>query len=39
MEQQLHRSREQKKSKQKQNQVTPHSNWPYILLFDLAHKQ
>ena len=23
----------------KQNQVTSHSNWPRVLLFDLAHKQ
>ena len=27
------------KSKQNQNQVTSHSNWPRVLLFDLAHKQ
>ena len=27
------------KSKQKQNQVRSHSNWPCVLLFDLAHKQ
>ena len=27
------------KTKQKQNQVTSHSNWPRVLLFDLAHKQ
>ena len=27
------------KSKQRQNQVTSHSNWAHILLFDLAHKQ
>ena len=28
-----------KKSKQKQNQVRSHSDWPCVLLFDLAHKQ
>ena len=27
------------KSKQKQNQVTSHSNWPRALLFDLAHRK
>ena len=27
------------KPKQKQNQVTSHSNWPRVVLFDLAHKQ
>ena len=27
------------KSKQKQNQVRSHSNWPSVLLLDLAHKQ
>ena len=39
MEQQPHRACERTKSKQKQNQVTSHSNWPRVLLFDLAHKQ
>ena len=39
MEQQPHRACEQTTSKQKQNQVTSHSNWPRILLLDLAHKQ
>ena len=39
MEQQPHRSCVRTKSKQKQNQVTSHSNWPRVLLFDLAHKQ
>ena len=39
MEQQQHRASERTKSKQKQNQVTSHSNWPRVLLFDLAHKQ
>ena len=27
------------KSKQKQTQVTSHSNWPCVLMFDLTHKQ
>ena len=39
MEQQTHSACEQTKSKQKQKQVTSHSNWPPILLLDLAHKQ
>ena len=39
MEQQPHRACERTKSKQKQNQVMSHSNWPRVLLFDLAHKQ
>ena len=30
---------ERTKSKQEQNQVTSHSNWPDVLLFDLAHNQ
>ena len=30
---------ERTKSKQKQNQVTLHSNWSRVLLIDLAHKQ
>ena len=34
-----YRACKQKKPKQKQNQVTWHSNWPLVLLFDLAHKQ
>ena len=38
-EQQPHRACERIKSKWKQNQVTSHSNWPRVLLFDLAHKQ
>ena len=29
---------ERTKSKQKQNQVMSHSNWPSVVLFDLAHK-
>ena len=33
------RACEPMKSKQKQNQVMPHSNWPRVLLFDLADKQ
>ena len=37
--QQLQRAFEQTKSKQKQNKVTSHSNWPRVLFFDLAHKQ
>ena len=36
MEQQSHRAPERTKSKQKQNQVTSHSNWLRVLLFDLA---
>ena len=36
---QPHYAFERTKSKQKQNQVTLHSNWPRVLLFDLAHKQ
>ena len=39
MEKQPHCTYEQMKSKQKWNQVTLHSNWPPLLLFDLAHKQ
>ena len=39
MEQQLYRACEQTKSKQKHNQATSHSNWPRVLLFNLAHKQ
>ena len=39
MEQQWHRACERTKSKQKQNHATSHSNWPRVLLFDLAHKQ
>ena len=39
MEQQQHRAYEQKKSKQKQNQVTLLSIWSRVLLLDLAHKQ
>ena len=41
MEQQSHRACEWTKSKQKQkeNQVTSHSNWPRVVLFDLAHKK
>ena len=39
MEQELHRACEQTKSKQKQNQVKPYSNWPRVLLSDLSHKQ
>ena len=30
---------ERTKSKQNQNQVTSHSNWPWLLLFNLVHKQ
>ena len=30
---------ERTKSKQNQNQVTSHSNWPRLLLFNLVHKQ
>ena len=39
MEQQPHRACEWTKSKQKQNHVTSHSNWPRALLFNLAYKQ
>ena len=39
MEQQPHRVCVRTKLKQKQNQVTSHSNWPRVLLFDLVHKQ
>ena len=39
MEEQPHRACERWKSKQKQNQVTSHSNWPRVLLFDLVYKQ
>ena len=39
MEQQQHHASEWTKSKQKQNQVTSCSNWPRVLLLDLAHKQ
>ena len=39
MEQQPQRACEQTKGKQRQNQVTSHSNWPRALLFDLDHKQ
>ena len=39
MEQQPQHACEPAKAKQKQDQVTSHSNWPRILLFDLAHKQ
>ena len=39
MEQQPHRTCEWTKPKQKQNQVTSYSDWPRVLLFDLAHKQ
>ena len=35
----FHFACERTKSKQKQNQVTSYSNWPHILLFDLAQKQ
>ena len=40
-EQQPHGACERTKSKQKQkqNQVAPCSNWPHVLLFDLANKQ
>ena len=38
MEQQLHRTCERTKSKQKPNQVMSHSNRSRVLLFDLAHK-
>ena len=36
---QLHRACEWAKSKQNQNKVTSHLNWPRVLLFDLAHSQ
>ena len=39
MEQQPDCACERTKSKQKQNQVKLHSNWPQVLLIDLAHKQ
>ena len=39
MEQQPHRACERTKSKQKQNEVTSHLDWPRVLLFNLAHKQ
>ena len=39
MEQQLQRAHERMKSKQKQNQVTSHSYWPRVLLFDLVRNQ
>ena len=39
MEQQPRRARERTKWKPKQNQVTSHSNWPRVLLFNSAHKQ
>ena len=39
MEQQPHRVYDRIKSKQKQNKVMSHSNWPRVLLFDLARKQ
>ena len=39
MEQQLHRVCERTKSKQEHNQVTSNSNWPRVLLFNLAYKQ
>ena len=39
MKQQPRRAREWTKWKQKQNQVTSHSNWPRVLLFNSAHKQ
>ena len=29
----------EQQSKQKQNKVMSHSNWPHVLLYDLAHKQ
>ena len=38
MYQQPHRACEQTTSKGKQNHM-PHSNWPRVLMFDLAHKQ
>ena len=40
MEQQLHHTCKQTKSKQrKQNHVTSYSNWPLVLLFFLSYKQ
>ena len=39
MEEQPHHAWERTKSKQKQNQVMSHSNWPRVLLFVLTHKQ
>ena len=39
MEQQLHRTYEWTKSKQKQNQLMSRSNLLGVLLFDLSHKQ
>ena len=39
MEYKLHRICEQTKSKQKQNQVTSHSNSTNVILFHLAQKQ
>ena len=39
MEQQLHRACHRTKSKQKQNQIKSHLNWPRTLFFDLTHKQ
>ena len=39
LEQQPHRACERTKSKQKQNEVTSHLDWPRVLLFNLAHKQ
>ena len=39
MEKQPHHACERTKLKHKRNQVTLHSNWPRVLLFDLAHKQ
>ena len=38
MEQQPHNACKQRKPKQKEDQVTSHSNLPRVLLFDLAHK-
>ena len=38
MEYQLHRACERTKQK-KHNQISSHSNWPRVRLFDLAHKQ
>ena len=39
MEQQPHRACKRTKSKQKQNSVTSHSNWPRVLLFNLGHRR
>ena len=39
MEKQPHCVCERRRSKQKRNQVTSHSNWLRVLLFNLAHKQ